>query len=106
MLGEKFLFAAHMCLFHISELKKTAALSDYSTQVTNSRAVKGLLQQTDQTITANLAKVQAEAQELLTTLQDSYYGSRYKGRPTDTGISEQLRELCTLAVEASAGNRR
>lgn len=168
VLADKLLFSAYMCLHHISELKKAAALSDHTTQVSasgrarrtvsvhagaprtrtrtakrhlpssglaspallqapsaqsslsptphpsafparrqiaNARAVKGAMQRADDTVTGQLAGIKAEAQELLGQLEESYYSSRHKGRPTESGVSEQLRELCSLALE-SASHRK
>ncbi|PNW81279.1 hypothetical protein CHLRE_07g349450v5 [Chlamydomonas reinhardtii] len=105
VLADKLLFSAYMCLHHISELKKAAALSDHTTQIANARAVKGAMQRADDTVTGQLAGIKAEAQELLGQLEESYYSSRHKGRPTESGVSEQLRELCSLALE-SASHRK
>ncbi|KAG2496354.1 hypothetical protein HYH03_005584 [Edaphochlamys debaryana] len=106
VLAEKLLFSAYMCLHHVSELKKAAALSDHTTQINNARAVKAQMGRADDSITAKLAGIKAEAQELLGQLEDSYYSSRHKGRPTESGVSEQLRELCALALESHAGQRK
>ncbi|KAG2429881.1 hypothetical protein HXX76_010661 [Chlamydomonas incerta] len=105
VLADKLLFSAYMCLHHISELKKAASLSDHTTQIANARAVKSAMQRADDTISGQLAGIKAEAQELLGQLEESYYSSRHKGRPTKSGVSEQLRELCSLALE-SVGHRK
>ncbi|KAG2437117.1 hypothetical protein HYH02_011373 [Chlamydomonas schloesseri] len=105
VLADKLLFSAYMCLHHISELKKAASLSDHTTQIANARAVKSAMQRADDTISGQLAGIKAEAQELLGQLEESYYSSRHKGRPTESGVSEQLRELCSLALE-SVGHRK
>ncbi|KXZ53659.1 hypothetical protein GPECTOR_6g576 [Gonium pectorale] len=105
VLAEKLLFSAYMCLHNIAELKKAAALSNHTTQIANTRAVKSELQRADDTITATVADIKAEAQQLLGELEESYYSSKHKGRPTESGVSEQLRELCHLALE-SANHRK
>ncbi|PNH07289.1 hypothetical protein TSOC_006262 [Tetrabaena socialis] len=106
VLAEKLLFSAYMCLHNISQLKKVAALSDHTTQIGNARAVKSQMQRADDTITSKLAGIKAEALELLGELEESYYSSKHKGRPAESGVSEQLRELCELALESHAGHRK
>ncbi|GLC34453.1 hypothetical protein PLESTB_000727500 [Pleodorina starrii] len=106
VLAEKLLFSAYMCLHSISELKKAAALSDQVTQISNARAVKSQMQRTEDVIAAKLGVIKAEAQELLGQLEDSYYSSKFKGRPTESGVTEQLRELCALALETHTGHRK
>lgn len=106
VLGEKLLFSAYMCLHHISELKKAASLSDHTTQIQNARAVKAAMLQADNAINAELANIKADAQDLLGQLEESYYSSKHKGRPTESGVSEQLRELCQVALESYAVGQR
>ena len=98
--AEKLLFSAFMSLHHISELKKAAALSDVNTQILNGRAVKLTMTNADESIAHQLAGIKGEAQVLLGQLEDAYYSSRHKGRPTESGVSQELRELCHLALEA------
>ncbi|EFJ41480.1 hypothetical protein VOLCADRAFT_107682 [Volvox carteri f. nagariensis] len=106
VLAEKLLFSAYMCLHHISELKKAAALSDHTTQIGNARAVKSQMQRTEDVIASKIGLIKVEAQELLGQLEESYYSSKFKGRPTESGVSEQLRELCALALETHTGHRK
>ncbi len=101
VLGEKLLFSAYMCLHHISELKKAASLSDHTTQIQNARAVKAAMLQADNATNAELANMKADAQDLLGQLEESYYRSKHKGRPTESGVSEQLRELCQVRYRLS-----
>lgn len=97
--GEKMLFSAVMCQHHLSELKKASALSDFTGQLEEGRGVRTALTRADNQVSSELASIRMEAELLLHGLEESYYSSRHRGRPTSAPVSEQLRQLCQLAAE-------
>jgi hypothetical protein len=93
---------AHKALHIISQLRKGAVLSDYTALIDNSKQSKNQLRkQADDTDKA-LWAMKRDMQGLLHDMELEYYSSRHQGPLPEPPASDELQQLCEMAMEAGS----
>ncbi len=83
------------------QLKRGALLGDFDGLVGNVRAVRAAFAKDEETVNESLASMKLEVQQLLGSLEESYYSSTHRGRVVTAGPSHELKDLCGMAFEQS-----
>ncbi|WIA16188.1 hypothetical protein OEZ85_012901 [Tetradesmus obliquus] len=107
---EKLLAAGHQCIHTVSQLKKSAMVSDFATLMGNVHAVQQRLTSDTYHTTRGLEHIKRDAENLLAELEQHYYSSSHKG-PLPSSSQQQgseaqpgkLAELCAQALQMTAG---
>ena len=97
--AEKLVYAGYTAQNQISQLKKGALLSDFSSLINSVRTVRTRFEHEEQLANMHLGTMRQEVQGLLGQLEASYYASKYRGRLVTPEASQELRELARLAME-------
>ncbi len=98
--AEKLAYSGFTALHILSQLKRGALLGDFNALVNNVRAVRTAFDRSEDAANMQLAGMKQEVQELLGQLELSYYSSQYRGRLVTASTSQELKDLCQLALEA------
>ena len=101
--AERTVSHAHKALHIVSQLRRGAVLSDVSALTENAKTAKQQLRlQADATDVA-LRSMKRELQGMLLEMELEYYSGRHKGQlPEDGSASEELQQLCELAMQAGS----
>lgn len=97
--AEKLVYSGFTSLHLLSQLKKGALLGDVNSLVSNVRVVRTAFEQAEDATNARLSSMRQEVAGLLGQLEASYFSSQHRGRLTAGSSSQELKELCQLALE-------
>ena len=85
----------------ISHLKKGAMVSDFETLMGNVRKLRFSMNSDAGHLEGTLGQIKAEASALLNQLEKHYYSSKHKGTLPEPPASQQLQQLCDLALQTA-----
>jgi hypothetical protein len=100
--AEKTVSHAHKALHIIGQLRKGAVLSDYTALIENSKTAKNQLRTHADQSDATLKAMKRDLQSLLFDMEMEYYSSPHRGPATQQAVSDELQQLCELAMQAGS----